>query len=152
VIRIDVHPAGKNLTNTTCTLPTSVHVRFLRAVLVRDNLSYNRQHIWTDPLHPRRSAPDIIHNTLVVRSAGPYSASLPQQPIEQWKKSSFCWQLTTRLIGHISLTCDRYVQYLLTGTNPSVLNRHRRGLSHRKSWNIHITLPALPFWGFHWSP
>jgi hypothetical protein len=26
-IRIDVHPAGENSTNTTRTLPTSVHVR-----------------------------------------------------------------------------------------------------------------------------
>jgi hypothetical protein len=49
----------------------------------------------------------------------------------QWssgEKSSFCWHPTTRLIGHISPACDRYVQYLLTGVNPSVLNRHRQGL------------------------
>jgi hypothetical protein len=26
MIRIDVHPAGENLTNTICTLPTSVHI------------------------------------------------------------------------------------------------------------------------------
>jgi hypothetical protein len=37
----------------------------------------------------------------------------------------------TRLIGTISPACDRYVQYLLPGTNPSVLNRHRWGLPHR---------------------
>jgi hypothetical protein len=73
----------------------------------------------------------------------------------QWssgKKSSFYWQSTTRLTGPISLTCDRYVQYLLMGTNPSVLNRHRRGLPHRKPRNSHSNLPALPFRGFHWSP
>jgi hypothetical protein len=30
-----------------------------------------------------------------------------------------------QLTGSISPSCDRYVQYLLTGTNPSILNRHR---------------------------
>jgi hypothetical protein len=79
------------------------------------NLSYIRQQFWTDPVHLRRRAPDTIHNTLTDRSVGPYSASLPQQTMEQWGKSSFCWQPTTRLTGPISPTCDRYVQYLLTG-------------------------------------
>jgi hypothetical protein len=49
----------------------------------------------------------------------------------QWssgKKSSFCWRMTTSLTGPISPACDRYVQYLLAGANPSVLNRHRWGL------------------------
>jgi hypothetical protein len=48
-----------------------------------------------------------------------------------------------QLAGHISPTYDRYVRYLLTGTNPSVLNRHRRELSHR---NLRITTTlSLPF-------
>jgi hypothetical protein len=33
-----------------------------------------------------------------------------------------------QLIGPITPACDWYVQYLLTGTNPLVLNRHRQGL------------------------
>jgi hypothetical protein len=33
-----------------------------------------------------------------------------------------------QLIGTITPACDRYIQYLFTGTNPLVLNRHRRGL------------------------
>jgi hypothetical protein len=127
-------------------------LRFLWVVPVRGNLSYSRQQIWTDLLHPRRRAPNTIHSTPAIRYVGPYPASLPQQPMEQWEKSSFCWQLTIRLIGPTSPACDRYVQYLLTGTNPSVLNRHRRGIPHRKPQNSHSTLPALPFWGFHLSP
>jgi hypothetical protein len=67
-------------------------------------------------------------------------------------KPSTCGRPATRLTGPISPACDRYVQYLLTGTNPSVLNRHRRWLPHIKPWNSHNTLPALPFRGFHWSP
>jgi hypothetical protein len=49
----------------------------------------------------------------------------------QWssgKKLSFCWHPTTRLTTLISLACDRYIQYLLVGANPLVLNWHRRGL------------------------
>jgi hypothetical protein len=36
-----------------------------------------------------------------------------------------------QLTGPISTACNRYVRYLLTVTNPSVLNRHRWGLPHR---------------------
>jgi hypothetical protein len=32
-----------------------------------------------------------------------------------------------QLTGHISSACNRYVQYLLTGANSSVLNRHKWG-------------------------
>jgi hypothetical protein len=40
-------------------------------------------------------------------------------------------QVVTQLhqfTGPITLACDRYIQYLLTGANPSVLNQHGRGL------------------------
>jgi hypothetical protein len=33
----------------------------------------------------------------------------------------------------ISLACDRYVQYLLAGANPSVLNQHRWGYNHLRA-------------------
>jgi hypothetical protein len=46
-----------------------------------------------------------------------------------------------QLTGPISPVCDWYVQYLLTGINPSVLNRHRRGLPHR---NLRIATPLSP--------
>jgi hypothetical protein len=61
----------------------------------------------------------------------------------QWssgKKSNFCWQPTTRLTGHISPACDRYVQYLLVGANSSVLNRHRRGI---QPWRCRFTMYPL---------
>jgi hypothetical protein len=71
----------------------------------------------------------------------------------QWsrghKPSSWRWP-TTRFIGPISPACDRYVQYLLTGANPSVLNRHRRGLQpcRCRFFTYHsLTFPTscLPF-------
>jgi hypothetical protein len=49
----------------------------------------------------------------------------------QWSsklKLSVCLWRATRLVGPMSPACDRYIQYLLAGANPSVLNQHRRGL------------------------
>jgi hypothetical protein len=65
------------------------------------------------------------------RLSGPWD---PPQFLSQhnyWSsvlKTSICWLQTTRLTGPISPACDQYVQYLLTGANPLVLNRHRWGL------------------------
>jgi hypothetical protein len=59
------------------------------------------------------------------------------------KPSTCRWQ-TTRLTGPISPACDRYVQYLLTGTNPSILNRHRWSY-HRENLRIDTSLsPPFP--------
>jgi hypothetical protein len=48
-------------------------------------------------------------------------------------KLDIYWQQATRLTGPISSACDWYVQYFLTGTNPSVLKRHRRELPDGKT-------------------
>jgi hypothetical protein len=59
------------------------------------------------------------------------------------KPTTYGWP-TTRLIGPISPACNRYVQYLLTGTNPSVLNQHRWGY-HIENLRIDTTLfPPFP--------
>jgi hypothetical protein len=68
------------------------------------NLSRSHQQISTDPLPLRRRAPDTIHSSTIVWSAGPYPASLTQQPMRRWGKTSFQWQPTTRLTGPISPT------------------------------------------------
>jgi hypothetical protein len=47
-------------------------------------------------------------------------------------KATHCWWQATRLIGPISPACDQYVQYLLTGANPLVLNRYSRMLQPPK--------------------
>jgi hypothetical protein len=81
---------------------------------------------------------------LSARLSGPWD---PPQFLSQhshWSSShkpSICWRQATRLIGPISPACDRYVQYLVTGTNPSVLNRHKRGLPHR---NLRIRTTLFP--------
>jgi hypothetical protein len=124
--------------------PHMVHDHTYLTWSIYSNLSYSHQQIWTDPLHPRRRAPDTIQSTTVIRSTGPYPASLPQQPKSSGEKSSTCWQPTTRLTGPISPACDRYVQYLRAGANRMVLNRHKRGLQPWRCRLATYPLPDLP--------
>jgi hypothetical protein len=67
-------------------------------------------------------------------------------PYNHWSsmlKPSFYWRQAIRLTEPITPACDQYVQYLLTGANPSVLNWHRRGL---QPWRCHIfTSHSPPF-------
>jgi hypothetical protein len=63
-------------------------------------------------------------------------------------KATLHWRQATRLTGPITPACDRYVQYLLAGVNPSVLNWHRRGLQplrHRLSTYHSPAFDGLPF-------
>jgi hypothetical protein len=124
--------------------PHTPSVRFLHAIPVRGNLSH-----WPNKvgqIHCSR-----LH--LSTRLSGPWD---PPQFLSQhshWSsalKPNIYWQQAIRFTGPISPTCVRYAQYLLTGSNPSILNQHRRGL--QKPWNSHNTLTALSFRGFHWSP
>jgi hypothetical protein len=89
-IRIDVHHTGENPTNTSCTLPTLVHVRPAYA--------YCRQSPYVTTFHEsstelsRPTAPEkksSRHNPqrAAGRSMGPYPASLLSQPMKQWGQS-----------------------------------------------------------------
>jgi hypothetical protein len=146
-IWINAHPAWKNPTNT----PHASHAQsvygprpYVSHAVTHSNLSRSRQHIYTDPLPPRRRAPSTIHSSTTVWSAGSYPASLHNSQWGSGEKTIFCWQPATILTGPISPTCDRYVQYLLTGANPSVLNRHRRGATALKALAFQMPLPDLP--------
>jgi hypothetical protein len=73
----------------------------------------------------------------------------------QWSgrlKLRFCRWQATRSTGLISPACDRYVQYLITGANTSVLNQHRRGL---QPWRCQLSTNHSPIFltdGFHFPP
>jgi hypothetical protein len=67
-------------------------------------------------------------------------------------KPTFCWWADTRLTGSISLACDQYIQYLLTGANQSVLNRHRRGLQPWRCQLVTYHSPTFPTDGLHFPP
>jgi hypothetical protein len=102
-----------------------------------------RQH-WTESLLPRKRAPDTIHSTLANRSVGPYPVSLPKQPMKQWRKPHIYQQRASRLTGPISLACDWYVQYLLTGANRTVLNQHTKGYNLGGASLPHTHSPTFP--------
>jgi hypothetical protein len=67
-------------------------------------------------------------------------------------KATICWRQVTRLIRPMSPTCDRYIEYLLTGANPSVLNRHMRGLQPWRCWLSTYLSKAVPTSGLHFPP
>jgi hypothetical protein len=97
-----------------------------------------------DPLLPRKMTLDLIHNTSVDRSMGPYPVSLSHIAIEAVGKSQvLVGNKLHRFTGLISSACNQYVQYLLTGTNHSVLNRKRLGLQPWRCWLS--TSHSLPF-------
>jgi hypothetical protein len=81
----------------------------------------------------RKSAPDTIHNMPTERSMDMYPISLPRQTPKRGGKATLYWRQATRLLRPISPACDRYFQYLLTGANPLVLNRHRWRLQPPKN-------------------
>jgi hypothetical protein len=104
-------------------------IRFLRAVPTRGNLSWDANRFGQIQLLPRKRAPDTIYRTPADRSWS------------RGRKLSSCRWPTTRLTGPISPICDWYVQYLLLGANPSVLNQHRQGL---QPWRLRLaTYPLL---------
>jgi hypothetical protein len=150
-IQIDVHHTGGNLTN----MAHAFQAQF--AYGYRPYVS----HVVTDkfgwiPLLPRKMAPNTIHSTPTDRSTGPYPVSLP----------SFCQWQATRLTRLISLACDRYAQYLLTGVNPLVLNRHTtlrpsqltvlpfppKGPTRSQVKQVLPTKPEFEFWRDLWPP
>jgi hypothetical protein len=118
------------------------------------NLLWIHQQICTDPLPPRRRAPNTMHNSTSIWSAGPYLASLPQQPMGQWEKTSFYWQPGNKLIRPISphvigtfntCSCGLTHQSLTdTGVGYSL-----RGVdfSHITPWPSQPTVSPFQLWG-----
>jgi hypothetical protein len=131
VIQIDVHPAGENSTNmsrfprlvhvwsTTIRISRSPHIAIFHTVVnIFEQIHCTREE-WVPTQSTARRLIDPWVRTQLLSHNSPWSNG---------KKSSFSWHPTTMLTGPISLTCDRYVQYLLTEGNSSVINWHRRGL------------------------
>jgi hypothetical protein len=144
-IRIDVHPAGENLTNTTRMLPTPVHVcptyascrwSLYVATFHEAPTDLDRSHCsWEKGLPTQSTARRLIDPR--VRT---HLLSRTSQWSRGCKPSSSRWP-TTRFTEPISSACDRYVQYLLMGANWMVLNRHRRGL---QPWRCRLATYPLP--------
>jgi hypothetical protein len=146
---IDVHLVGENPINRTRTLPTSVHVCLTYAFCGQS--SYIATFHKSSTELSRATAPekkDFWHNPQHV--GWPIRGSVPSFSLEPTNeavgvKPSICRRQATRLTGPISSTCNRYIQYLLTGTNTSVLNRHRWGLQPCRCWLTNTTpRPSQP--------
>jgi hypothetical protein len=74
--------------------------------------------------------------------------------VNQWNsrlKPSFCRCQAIRLTGSRSLACDRYVQYLLAGANPLVLNWHIWGLQPWRCWLSTHHSPTFPTSYLHFA-
>jgi hypothetical protein len=130
VIRIDIHPAGKNPTNTPCTLPTLVNARPTYAFYGQS--PYVTTFHWLPRSKDRLTQPSSWVASFFLPCDNPRVGERGFGPIVT--------QLH-QLTGPISPACDQYIQYLLTGVNPSVLNRHRRGL---EPWSYQLATYPLP--------
>jgi hypothetical protein len=126
-IRIDVHPAGENPTNMTCTLHTSVHVRLTYTSCGRSPYVATFHEPSTE--WRRATAPEKMgsrHNPQhaswpICGSVSSFSPK-PTNEIVGAKSSIYRWYATS-FIGPISPTYDQYIQYLLAGpTHRSLTN------------------------------
>jgi hypothetical protein len=130
MIRIDVHPAGETRLTHHIHPTLSPHMVPDHTYLTwstHSNLSWSRQQRRTEPLLPTQSTARRLTDPRV------RTQFLSQD--SHWNngdKFTLYWRQDTRLTGPISPACDRYVQYLLTGVNTSVLNWHRWGLQPPK--------------------
>jgi hypothetical protein len=120
---------GGNLIHTTCMFLVSIHICFPWAVPIHGNISHRPNRVGWTLLLPRKRAPDTISSTLAGRSIGPPPSFSPLTAIATVMKVKHLFMNMLHMFtGSIFPAYDQYVQYLLTGANPLVLNRHRRGL------------------------
>jgi hypothetical protein len=130
-IRIDVHPAGENPTNTTCTLSTRVHVCPTYASCGQSTYVATFRKPSTTLVGPYCSQDKGLSmqpqpGWVIHRSATQFVSQ-----DNHWSNNESQASVDNRLqwfTGPITPACNRYVQYLLAGANPSVLNQHRRRL------------------------
>jgi hypothetical protein len=133
----------------TRTLLASVHVRHLYAFCGHSPYmtTFRESSIALDRVTAleKKETFDYICSTSTDRSVGLHLISLSITTIEAVEKVKH--PLTNKLhrfTSHISPACDQYVQYLLTGVNLSILNRHRQGFTNLDVSTCHITLSNFP--------
>jgi hypothetical protein len=155
-IQINVHPTGETWPTCHTHLMLTPHMVPDHTYLTwstHSNLSCSHQQSWAGSLLPRKKGSQYnpqhddwpIHGFVPSFSPEPTNEAVGAKP-------TFCWWLATRLTEPIPLTCDRYVQYLLVGANPSVLNRHRWGL---QPWRCQFSTyhsPTFPIDSLHFPP
>jgi hypothetical protein len=118
----------QHATYASHTSPRTPGVCFLWVVPVWDNLSWvidrvEQAHCSREKWLPTQST---AHRWPICGSVPCFSPEPANEAVEA--KPSIYQRPATRLTGPISPVCDRYIQYLLAGANPLILNRHTRGL------------------------
>jgi hypothetical protein len=110
------------------TSPRTPDVRFLWVVPICGNLSRVINKVGQSHCSGEKGLPT---QSTACRLTDPRVRTRFLSWANQWssgESQNIYQQQATRLIGPILPACDRYVQYLLTGANRMVLNRHRQGL------------------------
>jgi hypothetical protein len=136
-------PCSVRVWSKTIRISHDPHIATLREMPTDlDRSHYSREKELPAQSRARRLADPWVHTQLLSRAS-------------HWSrghKPSSCRWPTTRITGTISSACDRYVQYLLAGANPSVLNWHRRGLQPWRCRFATYDSPAFPTSYLHFPP
>jgi hypothetical protein len=123
--------------------PRMPGVRFLRTVSICGNLLWAVNRVVQCQCSRQRGSQHnpqyvgwLTHGSIPSFSPKPTNEAVVVKPnINRWH--------ATRLTRPISPVCNQYVQYLLAGANPSIINRHRRGL---QPWRCRLsTYHSLTF-------
>jgi hypothetical protein len=112
----------------------------------------SHQQRWTDPTAPEKMGSQHIPQPdwVIRRSTTQF---LPQD--NHWSSNESQASVNNKLHRFtvpITPACVRYVQHLIAGANPLVLNRHRRGL---QPWRCRLSTYhslTFPTDGLHFSP
>jgi hypothetical protein len=154
-IQIDVHPTRKTwYTWHVCFLRQSTYATCMLPVgnpRTRQPFTLTQQS-WTDSLLLRKSALDSTSEPGWVSHVSRLSFSPNTTSEAVCLSQIFVDEQTTRFTGLISPACDQYIQYLLTGANPSVLSRNRRGLPPWRCQLFTYHFPNLSTDGLHFPP
>jgi hypothetical protein len=141
VIRIDVHPQGKtqSICHTISMLDLCMVPGHTSPMVCVGNLSLVPTRMKQAPTPGEVLATE---DRLARLSSWVISFPLPHDSLGVGERGFN--QVVTQLhqlTGPITPAYDRYVQYLLTGVNPLVLNRHRRGL---QPWRCRLSTHHSP--------
>jgi hypothetical protein len=131
--------------------PRTPRVHFLRSVPVYSNLSQVINNIVRTLPLLRKWAPDTTPSP-TEWSAGPPPSFSPNTVIEAIMKAKHLSTLgyyayRVHITGMWSVRSILAHGYQPLGPYPT-----QTGATTQKTQNSHITLPAIPFWVFHWSP
>jgi hypothetical protein len=144
--KLDIHDTYASHAN-----PPTPYIHFLRAIHVQGNISQAIINVGQTLLLSRKRAPDTTPSLAEWYTGLPPSFS-PNIVIEAAMKAKhLLMNKLHQFTGPITPACDRYVQYLLVGANPSILNRHNRGLEawrYRLSTYHSLTFPTS---GLHFT-